>query len=286
MHNSSALSLVRPQLHGHRGCRGLFPENTLPAFLHALTLGVDALELDVVISADNQVVVAHEPWLSAHLGLSPAGQPIDSSQEHQYNLYQMNYDSIRQCRVGVFSHPLFPQQQVAPTYRPLLREVLLATEAACQQLGRLPVSYSIEVKSTLATEGLYHPRPAEFVRLVLGACPAAVLSRITLLSFDVRILKEVRCQQPSLDVCLLTEIPFDPATVFQELGFIPEVFGPDYYVVSPELIQELHNRYSALQLVCWTLNDSDALKKAAKWGLAGITTDYPDSAQIVLRQFM
>ena len=71
-------TLFRPQIHGHRGCRGLRPENTLPAFLHALELGVDVLEMDVVISADQQVVVSHEPWLSSLLCLDPAGQRIHS----------------------------------------------------------------------------------------------------------------------------------------------------------------------------------------------------------------
>ncbi|NML66894.1 glycerophosphodiester phosphodiesterase [Hymenobacter sp. RP-2-7] len=277
------LSFALPQVHGHRGCRGLFPENTLPAFLHALALGVDALELDVVISADNQVVVAHEPWLSAQLGLSPTGQPITGS-KREYNLYQMSYDLIRQCEVGLSPHPLFPTQQLVPTYRPLLREVLLATEAACQQLGRPPVRYSIEIKSTRATEELYHPSPTEFVRLVLGECPAAVLSRTTLLSFDFRILQEVRRWQPSLAVCLLTESSFDSTTVFHELGFVPEVFGPDYQLLNRQLAQDMQSRYPVLQIVCWTINEYAAMLEASKWGISGITTDYPDVAQAVLKK--
>ncbi|MEJ7659666.1 MAG: glycerophosphodiester phosphodiesterase family protein [Hymenobacter sp.] len=70
-------------MHGHRGCRGLLPENTIPAFLHALRLGVDVLELDVVISQDQQVVVSHEPWLAAHLGPGPTGEPIDPSRSRR-----------------------------------------------------------------------------------------------------------------------------------------------------------------------------------------------------------
>ena len=271
---------IRPLLHGHRGCRGLFPENTLPAFLHALTLGVDALELDVVISADNQVVVSHEPWLAAHLGWSPAGLPISPSLTHTFNLYHLPYAEIRRCQVGVLPLPQFPQQQLVPSYRPLLSEVLLATEAACQHLGRSPVNYSIEIKSTLATDGIYHPAPPEFVELVLRACLPTTLARTTLLSFDAHVLQAARRQHPRVAVCLLTETPFTPATVFKELGFVPEVFGPDYQLLTPELIQQLHSFYPALSLVCWTVNQEADLVEIASWGVEGITTDYPDKAHI------
>lgn len=273
------LPATRPLIHGHRGCRGLFPENTVPAFLHALALGVDALELDVVISADNQVVVSHEPWLGAHLGSSPAGLPISTDSEHAYNLYHLPYADIRQCRVGVLPQPHFPQQQLVPTYRPLLREVLLATEAACQQLGRPPVNYAIEIKSAPATEGVYHPAPAAFIDLVLSACSPAILARTTLLSFDPRVLQAARHLHPHVVVCLLTETSFTPATVFEELGFVPEVFGPDYQLLTRETTHALKQQYPGLRVICWTLNAVADLIEIANWGVAGITTDYPDRAK-------
>ena len=95
-----SLTTARPEVHGHRGCRGLLPENTLPAFRRALELGVDALELDVVVSQDGQLVVSHEPWLSAKLGRGPQGEPIDPAHERSYNFYQMPYAAIAQCAVG------------------------------------------------------------------------------------------------------------------------------------------------------------------------------------------
>lgn len=273
----SSIRPARPLLHGHRGCRGLFPENTLPAFLHALALGVDALELDVVISADKQVVVSHEPWLAAHLGSGPSGLPIDPSQEQRYNLYQLPYAAVRRCEVGVLPQPLFPQQQAVPSYRPLLSEVLVATEAACQQLGRPPVKYSIEIKSTRATDVIYHPAPAEFVELVLNACTPETLARTTLLSFDPRVLQATRRLSPILPVCLLIEEPFSPEAVFDELGFVPDVLGPDYCLMTYSRAQELKMLYPALDLVCWTVNKESDLIKLLKWPLAGITTDYPQA---------
>lgn len=266
------------QIHGHRGCRGLFPENTIPAFLHALHLGVDVLEMDVVLSADQQVVVAHEPWLSARLGLSPTGQPIDPLYERQLNIYELPYAAIKQSTVGTLAHPDFPEQQSIATYRPLLSEVIQAVENAQQQVKRSPVGYSIEIKSSPDTEGQFHPAPAGFVNTVLAAIPPVVLPRITLLSFDTRILQVARQVQPSLRLCLLLETPFTPEKVFNTLGFIPEVLGPQFRLLTPEIIDELRSNYNALEIVPWTVNTAADLNSVFHWHINGITTDYPDRA--------
>jgi glycerophosphoryl diester phosphodiesterase len=266
-----------PEVHGHRGCRGLLPENTLPAFLHALELGVDVLELDVVISADQHVVISHEPWLAARLGRGPAGERLDPQHEQEHNLYQLPYATIRQCVVGEWPHPSFPAQQPHASYRPLLRELLHATEAACQRLGRSPVGYSIELKSTPTGDNIFHPPPARFVELVLAEIHmATVQARTTLLSFDARILQAARQQAPSQALCLLNETLTSVAALFEQLGFVPDVFGSDYQLLSLALIQELSATYPKLRLVPWTVNELPDLRQALAWGVYGITTDYPD----------
>jgi glycerophosphoryl diester phosphodiesterase len=270
-------AIGRPEVHGHRGCRGLLPENTLPAFLHALALGVDVLELDVIISADQQVVVSHEPWLSARLGRGPAGERIAASQERSYNLYQLPYATIQRCVVGEWPHPDFPAQQPSPSYRPLLREVLHATEAACQRLGRPAVGYSIEVKSAPEGDGVFHPAPALFTQLVLAEIyTAAVHPRTTLLSFDARILQAARQAAPTQRLCLLSETDVPASTLFQQLGFVPDVFGPDFHLLSPARVASLAVDYPGMRLVPWTVNHEADLRQVLEWGVAGITTDYPD----------
>lgn len=267
----------RPEVHGHRGCRGLLPENTLAAFLHALELGVDVLELDVVISADQQVVISHEPWLTARLGRGPAGEHLLPQYEREHNLYRLPYAAIRQCAVGEWPHPDFPAQQPCPSYRPLLREMLATIEAACQHLGRPLVGYSIELKSTPDGDEVFHPAPGRFVELVLAEIHAAAVQvRTTLLSFDARILQAARQAAPSQALCLLTEEAVPAAELFGQLGFVPEVFGPDYRLLSSALIQKLSATYPQLRLVPWTINELPALQQAVQWGVSGITTDYPD----------
>jgi glycerophosphoryl diester phosphodiesterase len=268
----------QPEVHGHRGCRGLFPENTWPAFQHALALGVDALELDVVVSQDGQVVVSHEPWLSAKLGRGPQGQLLDPAHERSYNLYQMSYATIAQCVVGEWPHPDFPEQQPVRSHRPLLREVLHQAETLCQQLGRSAVRYSLELKSSPDGDGIFHPAPAAFVALVLAELQAVgVLARTTLLSFDPRVLRVARQAQPALALCFLLEDYLPPVPdLFAELGFEPATLGPDFQLLSAALVQAIRTTYPALRLVPWTVNSLADLQLVRGWNVAGITTDYPN----------
>ncbi|TVT41233.1 glycerophosphodiester phosphodiesterase [Hymenobacter setariae] len=276
--NKSSLGQhYRPEVHGHRGCRGLRPENTLPAFLHAVTLGVDVIELDVVISQDHQVVVSHEPWLAANLGRSPIGEIIDPKQEQQFNLYQLPYSLIKSCPVGEWPHPNFPEQQPVPSCRPLLREVLHQVSTLSQQLGHT-VGFSVEIKSSPVGDDIFHPRPMQFVDLVVSELQTAgAIGSTTLLSFDARILQAARQSYPDLALCLLIEDHLPAVTMlFLDLGFEPEVLGPDFQLLSASLVQSIRNSYPNLRLVPWTVNTQAELMTVLKWQPNGITTDYPD----------
>ena len=266
-----------PEIHGHRGCRGLRPENTVPAFLHALELGVDVLELDVVISQDGHVVVAHEPWLSPELGSGPQGQSITASEGAAFNFYEMPYAAIRQCMVGSWPHPRFPEQQAMPTHRPLLKEVVQHVEAHCLRLRRPPVIYAIELKSVAAAYGIYQPTPAKFLAAVLDTVQQLAISeRTRLLCFDPVVLQLAHSWQPALPLCLLTENAIPPAVALQCLGFLPDFLGPDFQLLSPALIAELRQIYPKLLLVPWTVNELGDLLALLEMDLAGITTDYPN----------
>jgi glycerophosphoryl diester phosphodiesterase len=278
--NSLTRGPQHPEVHGHRGCRGLRPENTLPAFLHAVALGVDVVELDVVISKDQQVVVSHEPWLSAKLGRDSQGQLIDPAheqEEQQYNLYQLPYATIQRCSVGEWPHPNFPEQQPVLSYRPLLRDVLQQVTAASQGLNN-PVGFSIELKSSPAGDDIFHPRPAQFVDLVVAELQAVgAATRTTLLSFDPRVLQVARQFYPHLKLCLLVEDYLPPvADLFAELGFEPEVLGPDFQLLSTTVTQSIRTAYPRLQIAPWTVNTLEELTTVLKWNVEAITTDYPN----------
>src|SRR5215510_5066027 len=153
-------------IEGHRGCRGLMPENTVPAFLKAIDLGVNTLELDVVVSLDRQLVVSHDPFFSADISLDPEGHQIPSEKQTQYNLFKMDYAEIKRYDVGSLGNKRFPSQQKIKTYKPLLSEVFRETRKYIKEHGLAPVRYNVETKSTPAGDDLYNPKPAVFAKLL------------------------------------------------------------------------------------------------------------------------
>jgi glycerophosphoryl diester phosphodiesterase len=259
----------------------LWPENTLAAFEQAVAGGVDVIEMDVVISGDGQVVVSHEPWFSAAICRLPSGAAIPPEQELQHNLYRLSYAEIRQYDCGLTQHPRFPQQQILPAYKPLLREVIDHVEALVKRLGRAAIRYSIELKTEPGGDDIFHPRPEVFVPLVLAIVgERQVSARVTLLSFDPRILRAARLLSPALALCLLVEDEQPLNKHLANLGFVPEVFGPDYDLLTAELLQEAHAL--GMRIVPWTVNDTEAMRYLIGAGVSGITTDYPDVLRAVL----
>ena len=99
---------------GHRGCRGLMPENTIPAMLHALDIGVTTLEMDAVITKDNKVILSHEPFFNHDITTRPDGSFIDQKDEKNYNIYKMTFVETQQYDVGLKPNPRFSRQQKLP----------------------------------------------------------------------------------------------------------------------------------------------------------------------------
>ncbi len=105
--SASAQYIPKFDVQGHRGARGLIPENTIPGFLLAIDSGVTTIELDVVVTKDKQVVVSHEPWMSAAICLDPSGSPLKPKEEKKFNIYQLTYDEVRQFDCGSLGNTRF-----------------------------------------------------------------------------------------------------------------------------------------------------------------------------------
>ncbi len=267
-------------IQGHRGCRGLMPENTIPAFLKAVELGVTTLELDVVVSKDGQLVVSHEPYLSPVFCKGLQGE--DFEDEYKYNLYQMTYEEISSCDCGSKVHPKYPEQQKMKVSKPLLNAVIDTVEAYIKEKKLPLINYNIETKSEPKTDNIAHPAPAEFVNLLYTALKAKnILARATVQSFDIRTLQEIKKLDPTLSLALLIgEKPYFEKNV-QELGFKPAIYSPYYVLVTDSLIT--YCRKEGIKLIPWTVNDYETMLKLKKQGVDGLITDYPDRAMKLVR---
>jgi glycerophosphoryl diester phosphodiesterase len=270
-------------LQGHRGARGLAPENTIPAFRRALELGVTTLEMDVVVSADGVVVVSHEPWMARNKCLAPDGGRIPAGEERAHNLYEMTYDQIEAYDCGSLTLADFPEQASTPAPKPRLRDVLDAAEAYVDSHDRGPIFYNIETKSRPEWDGTLHPEPETFVRRVLAVVTGAgVAPRTTIQSFDPRTLEATRRQNATVRTALLIGRPGDRGLDdnLATLSFVPDIYSPNAQLVDAPLVEATHDR--GLALIPWTVNDPDAMARLVRLGVDGLITDYPNRAREVL----
>lgn len=284
---SSTSSRLRPlpdfDFEGHRGARGLLPENTIPSFLKALEFGVTTLEMDVVITKDHQVVLSHEPYLSSEICSNTNSTPISPSEEKNFNIYQMTASELARYDCGKRGHARFPQQQAQSATKPLLRDVIESVEIFCRERRLPPVFYNIETKSTRDGDGVFHPYPDEFARLVYEEVKRNdILDRTIFQSFDERTLESLRALDSDIYLCLLVENSDGLEKNLARLSFKPQIYSPHYKLVTPELVAELKRR--DIKLTVWTINTLDEMKHLKAMGVDGIITDYPNLKSALFSQ--
>ncbi len=263
-----------PFLQGHRGCRGLYPENSLPAFQHALAIGVQVLELDVCLSADGQVLVSHEPYMNSLFASHPSGEPVLASEEATLNLFRMTYAEIRKFDVGKRGNRLFPEQKSVPTYKPLLTEVLRMGEEFRQKTGK-QIYYNIEIKSDPSEYGKSQPLDvAEFSNRVHALIEEQVhWNFVVLQSFDFNVLRYVHRSFPTVVLSALVDDD-SPESVQRALGFTPAIYSPSYKQLNAARVAYSHE--NKMRVIPWTVNKQDDFIKIIDLGVDGLITDYPN----------
>lgn len=262
---------------GHRGARGLMPENTVPAMYKALDLGVTTLEMDVVITRDRQVILSHEPFFSHEITTTEFNDSVSVSQEKGLNIFKMTYEETRRFDVGLKPHRRFPNQEKIAVNKPLLSELIDSVENYCRQKGLVLPQYNVETKSTPFTDNIFHPTPAEFVELVIGVIKTKGIEKRTIIqSFDFRTLQYLHGKYPEIRTAALIE-DYDKRTFenhLQILGFEPSIYSPHYSLVNEELVKKCHGRN--VKVIPWTVNDKSSIDRLRALGVDGIITDYPN----------
>ena len=191
-------------IQGHRGARGLLPENSIPAFIKALELGVTTLELDLAVSKEGELIVSHEPYMSSSICLDPDANEISKEEEFNHNIFQMTYEEIKQYDCGSKGNTRFPDQKKSKIYKPRLIEVIEAVNEYVSNNNASAPRYNMEIKSDPKGDSLFHPVPSEFSDIVYDFITKNMdVDQVTVQSFDFRVLKYIKGSYP----CLLYTSP-------------------------------------------------------------------------------
>ena len=261
---------------GHRGTRGLMPENTIPSMKKAIDDGANIIEVDIQISKDNLVMVAHDAYINPTFSLMTDGSEIPEEDARKYILYQMNYSEIRKFDVGSKLHKDFPTQKKVRAYIPLLGELIDSVEQYTKDKELPSMIYNIEIKSNPEKDGVYQPEPATLIKLVMDVLNMKnIAGRFYIQSFDVRQIKEVHNKYPQVVIGFLTskkDVSLEDN--LKQIGFKPEIYSPQYKLTTKTLINKCHDL--GMKYVPWTVNTTEEMSQLIELGVDGIITDYPD----------
>jgi len=259
---------------GHRGCRGLLPENTIPAFIRAMDY-VSTLECDVVISKDKHVIVSHDPWMEAHICSHPDGTAVSRAEDKTIKIWELDYDQIKQYDCGLRGNEKFSEQVPVAASKPTLKEMVSTVDQYCIDNDIELPWYDIEVKSLPSWYGNYTPHPEEYVNIILAEINNLGLKRRSnLQSFDINILEEIHKQDKEIILAYLIENLSSFDKNMDKISFTPEIYSPYYKFVTKKLVDKAHSRN--MKVIPWTVNKVSDMQKMIDAGVDGIITDYPN----------
>jgi len=291
-------------LQGHRGARGLTPENTLPAFEKAMAIGVTTLELDVGLTRDGQLVISHDPALNPDITRGPDGQFLAARGPL---IFESTVEALQRYDVGRinpasrYAQTFAAQQPVDGTRIPLLTALFERVARAGARELRLNIETKIDPRHPQATAA-----PEPFARAVIAAIRAAGLARrATIQSFDWRTLQVVQREAPEIDTVYLSAqqrwldnvgagpqpatgaaagapSPWTAGLRFADHGSVPKmvkaaggkVWSPHFGDLTPALREEA--RALGLPVVVWTVNEPADIARMLELGVDGIISDRPD----------
>jgi len=268
---------ISPQsFQAHRGGRGVMPENSIVAMKYAIGINeVTTLEMDLCVSKDRKIVVSHDLYFHSDITTTPAGTYLTKAEQQNFLLYKMTYDSICKYDVGMKPHPEFPLQKKFSAVKPLLSDMI----DSCEKFARLKhrkIRYNLEIKSKTDGDGSLHPPVEEFVDLVVQLLDEKkILKRVNIQSFDVRPLQVLHRKYPSVKIALLVGKNASQLDEnLNKLGFVPQIYSPEYKTVTPDLIKDCHQRN--MKIIPWTPNTKKEIDVLLQSGVDGIITDFPE----------
>ena len=263
-------------LQGHRGARGHLPENTLPAFELAVSIGVDTLELDVGVTRDGVVVIHHDRRLNPDVARKD-GQWVKPPAPliHALSFTEIQRYDVGRIRPGSEYAARFPHQKPIDGARiPRLDELL-------GKMSSGKVRFNIETKLVPQAPDETLP-PEAFARAVIAEVrKAGVAKRTTIQSFDFRTLKVVEREAPEIATAYLTSGKNSAPAKLHEAG--ARLWSPDFRDLDAEKVAQA--RKLGLRIVAWTVNEPADIAKVIQLRVDGIISDYPDRVRDAMKKW-
>ncbi len=289
-------------LQGHRGARGLAPENTLPSFQKALDLGVDTLECDMAITRDGVVVVHHDLWLNPDTTRGPDGQWLDKRGPaiSELTFAELQRYDVGRIKPGTEYAKTFPDQQAVDGTRvPRLADLF----ELVRKSGNTQVGFDCETKLSPLEAAATLPPEAFARRVIAEIRKGGMQTRTMIQSFDWRTLQVVQKEAPEIRTMYLSSsrtlarmanggpspwlAGFDPDRFG---GSLPQavhaaggrIWAPNQTYLTPALRAEA--KALGVSVIPWTVNEPAMMNKLLDMGVDGIISDRPDLVQLELRK--
>jgi glycerophosphoryl diester phosphodiesterase len=278
-------------LQGHRGARGLKPENTWPAFEEAMRYKMDTLELDTVLTKDKKIVIHHDSETNPVIC-----QNADGTQIQKTSLYELTLAELQIFDCGAKVNPKFPKQMPVPGTKLLSLEEFFSKVAESEKKLKTTFYFNIETKfpdDVLVSDAIVEEHTLLLVKAVEKA---KVIERSTIQSFDMRTLPIVQKANSKIRTSAL----FAP-TYFQgflmTLGFgegyrseiltkakelKTNIISPYFLYVTPDFVDSAHK--SNIEVIPWTVNNAKEMSRLDNCGVDGIISDYPDLLDSTFRK--
>jgi glycerophosphoryl diester phosphodiesterase len=252
---------IKVQIHGHRGTRGDFPENTLYAFKHAIENNIDFIELDLQITKDDEIIIYHDKNINTKFcnGIS---KPIKS----------LSLKEIKEYDCGSKKNINFPNQQTIPGEKiPTFIELINLIQTD-YKYKKIMMNIEIKTEKSLDTDNEVYHFSNTLVKLLHKY---NITNDITVQSFDVRALKYIKEIDSTIKTAYLIEdeLPNIDTLINTSKNLGVKIISPDYKLIDKKIVKKLQE--NGFEVLPWTINDTIAFKQNIEYGVDGIITDYP-----------
>lgn len=234
------------------------------------------MEMDLQMSSDKKIVVSHDSYFHSDFCLTPEGDTMTKKDGQSRLIYNMPYDSVAKYDVGLKPYPAFPRQKKIHAIKPLLSVLIDSVEAYGKEKHHTN-HYNIEIKSNPGNDGKTYSTLEEYIDSAMKIIiDKGIAPRTMMQSFDLRALRIIHEKYPTAKTSYLVEVSnINTAEGYiEELGFKPDVFSPQYFLVTTDLLKAFHK--DNVLVIPWTPDMLEDIQRLKDMGVDGAITDYPD----------